>query len=972
VNLSVKLITALAAFVLLVVGLVGLTSSGSTARAAVDAKVYVANEWSNLTNDPTPQTGYTYAGSGKTVYTTFVEVNDATGTRQSTIAGTLDNNANRVTIFVEDADVNVALAKTVSVSGAVTGSVTAGAVQIVVIASGDSPIVDADGDGQVSDDVTVTAVPAGSVVITGATAGATGVSGTVSLITTITGTVTSVELGWSTSSINSLVVKVTTTQNSTGKTFSITETGASTGVFKGTIDLIDVQRGSTPSTDSNAAPHTTADGGTIAIQNGGTVTVEYSDDSPASGSSTAKKITSTATAESGAPLVTITTPANGSATQVLRPAFAGTASDTTSGLDVSEIFVFIDESDDATNTGTVDASKGSTTDENTPTLPAGSADGTTSTTLTLTPGADLPKDFTGTTPDHIVDWQIQATDLAGNIGWTDSSSTKANTAGRGQPHTVKIDRTLPGITNAYTGLALDNTVSPVVRKANVKNSIEINFNDDIDGATIQNTDFEVVISGVTQVPDTAVVGGTGFKDRVFLTLGSDLATKDAPTVKIVGSIADAAGNTTSTGSKVGKDAISPTITVALSGGSSATSPATLTKAAMTITVTSDENLSADPSVEIYNVGTTASAEGTVTAVNQGSNQWVATFSGGSFDGTGATGKKKSVRVTATDAAATVAQVTTTLDGDTTVPATVTVGQTIKGSKSTTASGAVTFTLDKTAPTLTLSPSGTTSDNSPFVRWDFGEVVTVSKAEFGVSTATLTDVTTELGTSDSKTYIRATSGLALATYKATGTATDSAGNKATGLSGTFTIAKRAEFKLTVLPGTTLVSFPLTPADASINAVFSPAGIVSVSSYDTATGTFASSVRDATSGDLAGNLASVTSGVGYIVVADAVSALVVPIPSLTASSIPPSIALASGWNLVGVTDVAGGTGGALQQPGTIIKAGSSYFPSKVTQVYSWNATAKVWEQLSTRTTTGTTNVVSGEAYWAFATAADVIVP
>jgi len=193
-----------------------------------------------------------------------------------------------------------------------------------------------------------------------------------------------------------------------------------------------------------------------------------------------------------------------------------------------------------------------------------------------------------------------------------------------------------------------------------------------------------------------------------------------------------------------------------------------------------------------------------------------------------------------------------------------------------------------------------------------------------------------------------------------------------LSGTFTIAKRAEFKLTVLPGTTLVSFPLTPADASINAVFSPAGIVSVSSYDTATGTFASSVRDATSGDLAGNLASVTSGVGYIVVADAVSALVVPIPSLTASSIPPSIALASGWNLVGVTDVAGGTGGALQQPGTIIKAGSSYFPSKVTQVYSWNATAKVWEQLSTRTTTGTTNVVSGEAYWAFATAADVIVP
>ena len=41
-KLSVKLITALAAFVLLVVGLVGLTSSGSEASAAnTTAKVYV-------------------------------------------------------------------------------------------------------------------------------------------------------------------------------------------------------------------------------------------------------------------------------------------------------------------------------------------------------------------------------------------------------------------------------------------------------------------------------------------------------------------------------------------------------------------------------------------------------------------------------------------------------------------------------------------------------------------------------------------------------------------------------------------------------------------------------------------------------------------------------------------------------------------------------------------------------------------
>jgi hypothetical protein len=332
-----------------------------------------------------------------------------------------------------------------------------------------------------------------------------------------------------------------------------------------------------------------------------------------------------------------------------------------------------------------------------------------------------------------------------------------------------------------------------------------------------------------------------------------------------------------------------------------------------------------------------------------------------------------VYVTAADLAATVAQAGAVVDGALTVPATVTVGQTISGKKATAATGALTFTLDMVAPTLTLSPSGSTSDSSPFVRWDFGEKVTVSKAEFGLASATLVDVTTELGTSDTKVYVRATSGLALGLYKATGTATDLAGNKATGLNSTFTIAKRAEFKLTLFPGTTLVSFPLTPSDTSINAVFSPAGIASVSSYDTATGTFTSSVRDAESGDLAGSLASVESGVGYVVVADAVSALVVPIPSLTASSIPPTIPVAIGWQLVGVTDVTGGAGGALRQPGSTVMGGADYFPAKVTQVYSWNPTSKVWQQLMARPGgDGGTNVISGEAYWAYATAVDVIVP
>jgi hypothetical protein len=171
----------------------------------------------------------------------------------------------------------------------------------------------------------------------------------------------------------------------------------------------------------------------------------------------------------------------------------------------------------------------------------------------------------------------------------------------------------------------------------------------------------------------------------------------------------------------------------------------------------------------------------------------------------------------------------------------------------------------------------------------------------------------------------------------------------------------------------VSFPLNPADTSINAVFDKAGIVSVSSYDSAAGTFSSAVRDAETDVLAGDLVSIESGVGYVVVADAVSALVVPIPSLTASSIPPTIAVAKGWSLVGVTDVTGDATGALRQPGSTINTSALYFPAKVTQVYSWNATSKTWQALSTRPGgDGGANVISGEAYWVYASADDVIVP
>ncbi len=997
-KLSAKLITALAAFVLLAVGLVGITSRSAEATHGpthTDAKVYVANEWSTLTNDPTPiSSAYKYAGAGKTIYTTFVEKTLSPVTVDGTIAGTGVSGADVLAVFVEDKDQDTLVTKTAPVTW--TAGDTAGSSQIFALTNAQTPIVDATTPAGILDDIAISGTSSTLISLAAAYGGVKDTAvGTITLVRNSTaGSASAVTLTWQTSIVDSVIVTVTTTQDSVGKTITATETGASSGIFKGTIQLVDFNV--TPSPGAGSGP-----GGmeAIGIQSGSTVKVEYADATPVVGTTT-KKVSSTATAETAPPLVTVTSPTHGGATQIRRPVFAGSVTDTTAGLDVSEVYVYIDLSDDAVGTGTiVDAGKGSTTGQNPPALPSGTADGTTSTTFTFTPSADLPlpDGSLGTTPvDHIVDWQVQATDLAGNIGWSDSSSTTANVSttggagvgkeGRGQTQTIKIDQKLPGIDEAYTGLALDNTVSPAVRKANVKTSIEVKFNDNLDPASVSNTDFEVVIGGVTQVPSAAAVGGvnTGgidFRNRVFLTLGADMDTDAVPTVKVVNQISDAAGNTTSTSSKVGKDAMAPTITAATSGGSATTNPTGLTKNAMTITITSDENLSGDPIVTIYDesydpsadgdsIGLDDLAEGTVIAVNQGSNTWIAAFAGAGFDGTTADGKKKSVVVTANDAAATVSQAGDTLDGHTDVPSTVTIGQATKGKTDDAATGAIKFILDKLAPTLTLSPTGDTSDNSPVVQWAFGEKVTVGEAKFGVSTATLTDVTSELSTSDSKTYFRAVSGLTETTYKATATATDLAGNKATGLSGTFTVKARAKFTLTLVPGTTLVSLPLNPGDGDINSVFSPAGIVSVSAYDTASGSFLSSVRDATSGDLVGDISTIVAGTGYIVVVDQPSSLSVVIPPLGPSTIPPSVPLAVGWNLVGATDVVGGSGGALQAAGSTVASANAYFPSKVTQAYSWSSTSKVWSSLNLAA--GGDNVTVGSAYWAYSTAVDVIVP
>ena len=340
---------------------------------------------------------------------------------------------------------------------------------------------------------------------------------------------------------------------------------------------------------------------------------------------------------------------------------------------------------------------------------------------------------------------------------------------------------------AYTGFHLGVVDGVTVRQMNDRNSIELKFNTALDPGSVQNTDFEVKTT-TAQVPVMAVVGGPGFEDRVFLTLFASLETDETPKVTVIGSIAPATGFASSPGSIApiqADDAISPTISVEIFADPSFSIPALITNGKLKFLIRSDETLASDPVVEIYDESETGVVEGFVPVAYLGSNLWVAAFDSLGFDGSTIDGKKKSVRVIADD----VSSLSATggfIDGDTAIPIGQNVGQAILGDTDTAASGSIVIVVDKTAPTLSLSPGVSTTDTNPLVEWDFGEVVTVNLIRFGLAPDAAQVFTALVGSFDGRVYFFPMSGLATGTYRTFANVTDIAGNTASGLSAGFDI------------------------------------------------------------------------------------------------------------------------------------------------------------------------------------------
>ena len=367
--------------------------------------------------------------------------------------------------------------------------------------------------------------------------------------------------------------------------------------------------------------------------------------------------------------------------------------------------------------------------------------------------------------------------------------------------------------------------------------------------------------------------------------------------------------------------------------------------------------------------TTATAEGTVTAVAQDSKTYKATFSGTSFSDAAAK-DSKAIVVSATDVNSN----------------TGTVGSRDQGSSSVTK-----FRLDKTAPVLKNDPDGdgtvgsSTTLPRPYVIFEFTDNsdVTVVSASFGGD-----DVLAKLATTNNKKYFMVPEAdLATKTYVVKAKGTDVAGNKGAEASYNLKVSSRKDYKATILAGWNLLSFPSDPVSNSVSSVFTNSGIGQVVGYNAmAKGSpWTVATKDSATGSFSGGLTSISSGNGYWVHSTEFSSQAVSLtgPEGPSASAPPSIqaiSLASGWNLIGVVDATK----ALTQAneGAYYKSNGKYLGacggSSVTKAFEYNTTNLAWTAIgidaghATNTTCGADNDTStdasnvniGEAFWVYA--------
>ena len=735
-------------------------------------------------------------------------------------------------------------------------------------------------------------------------------------------------------------VTLSSTQDITGITLNLAETGADTGKFTGSFQTAGAS-------DEDSSPPG------IASIAGSLITVTYDDDGT--------RRVANATVETTDPTILITAPEHDYSTRVRSARLIAEVTDADSGIDKDSIMF-----------------------EVTPTnLAGGSVAGpgvtvTDVTTVAIAGGfkaevqlANVPAGETQ------IDWFVRVTDEAGNVAESDRDDSED---GR-QDYSIRIDTVAPAlgtisidsngdemnnrtVDGAITGNHLDDDNKAVTNAGKGDDtSIRVVFNEALDEGSLAASDFRV-----NGVAPSDIAWSSKHPESAFLKVASlDAAAR--PLVEVTGDIADTAGNIRPGGLKVenAMDGISPTLEVDVDP--------TYAKEEVTIRVRSNEPLLTVPSISLNGDDSPAGLSvARLIATDHYSTTFKATDAPNIYN----------VNVSAQDTSANAASFgkdaadaddATRFEIDKNLPAPTSI--TLPGH------GAILHAdiSDDAYKITTMNPFITIewdSEGSEYLPKDYEETVDVTDLMFGDF-----EVNTPMGDEtgarsdwgdDSPVVFNVTKptvnrllisarGLALGEYEMTFNGADGLGNALDDdVKIKVKVVEPDPFEIKLTPGWNLVSLPADPQMSGINDVIGadhPASIVLT--YDpTQPGAWLSSSRG-DDGAFAGSLENIGARTAYWIFTDSFDSIKVPITRPTGGGVTllPTVNLVAGWNLLPVLDVGGGAAFGDDA------ASVGDYVDNVVRTYSYDGSSDRFDQLS-----GMLQIGSG--YWAYLSAATVLVP
>jgi len=587
-----------------------------------------------------------------------------------------------------------------------------------------------------------------------------------------------------------------------------------------------------------------------------------------------------------------------------------------------------------------------------------------------------------------------------------------------QGYKITVDRTIPNLTAAVVGpwwdttkITTDKTESTVTK--NKSTSVKLQFDGALDTTTVDATDFTVAGGTVT-----AAEVFSGDSDAVFLTLETALEPDAKPKVSLVGEVQDSAGNSASVDSiTAATDSVAPALTLSVSTTATPDStsnggivrPVTNDKA--TVALTSNEK-GTDITISVVRFGTsdgTTLTRPTIYGANNVSTETTLTQTGGptvwsaTADLTGdglynvraaardlnSTSNYGAAGTTSTAAVDLTATTVVMFELDTGIPTPTILPSTADGSDDPNTIISVNFSDEGKEYGLTAAGVWTNTATSVSTDLDTHGTVTLEHIKHTTPAGVQTDITTSFSTADNVRFLFKATGLAIGVHKIDVKAKDVAGNKVTFTQHLFTLSQRADTEIPLTPGWNMISLPADPSDTSVDSVIGTAPVTTVMAYDPTTAAkWLIASRDAVGDSFSGTLTNMVSGHAYWVLTDTFQSIKTYIPrsgvssSDSTPSIPATISLVKGWNLVPALDL---TGSLTFATGQDLKAyfcgsvacGNAASTTKVTTVYWYDTLNSKWVKLDLTNSDAdysddTQHVRIGRSYWVYASESGIITP